>query len=418
MRSLHVFDHSLPHGSGYVYRSLGILDAQAAAGIETCMLTGPRQHSGETLVERVDGRLFFRTPDAPESGPPLVREVRRLARLRRRLDTVVQTLRPDIVHVHSPVLNALPLLRLLGRYRLPWVYEMRATWEDAAVSHGQASYMGPRYRVSRALETHVLRRADHVVTICDGLAREIAARGVPAERVSVVRNFIRGSGRTPPAVGPAAQAAPAYRIGYIGSLYGYEGLETLIDLATHPFVVENGIQITVIGGGPEEARLRELCASRGVADRVAFVGRVSNAQVRDWYRAFDLLVLPRKSIRLTELTTPLKPIEAMTHGCVVVASDIGGHREMVRDAETGYLFAAGDTDALAGTLARAYRARGDWPRIRLQAAQLVAAEFSETRASEIYADVYRRLVPAPAGRPASAVVPASTAGAAAAKPPS
>ena len=61
-----------------------------------------------------------------------------------------------------------------------------------------------------------------------------------------------------------------------------------------------------------------------------------------------MLVYPRLSMRLTELVTPLKPLEAMAQGRLVLASDVGGHRELIRDGETGTLFKAGTQ-------------RGSWP---------------------------------------------------------
>jgi glycosyltransferase involved in cell wall biosynthesis len=58
------------------------------------------------------------------------------------------------------------------------------------------------------------------------------------------------------------------------------------------------------------------------------------------------MVYPRISHRLTEMVTPLKPLEAMAQGTPVVASDIGGHRELIRDGETGFLYSPQETDAL------------------------------------------------------------------------
>ena len=94
---------------------------------------------------------------------------------------LAQRFRPDILHAHSPVLNALPALRVGRRLGMPVVYEVRALWEDAAVDHGTTTEGSVRYRASRALETFALRRADHVTTICEGLRGEIIARGIRAE---------------------------------------------------------------------------------------------------------------------------------------------------------------------------------------------------------------------------------------------
>jgi glycosyltransferase involved in cell wall biosynthesis len=64
----------------------------------------------------------------------------------------------------------------------------------------------------------------------------------------------------------------------------------------------------------------------------------------------DVLVYPRYSMRLTELVTPLKPLEAMAMGKPLIASDIGGHRELIREGFTGLLFKAGDVGSLTETI--------------------------------------------------------------------
>ena len=66
-----------------------------------------------------------------------------------------------------------------------------------------------------------------------------------------------------------------------------------------------------------------------------------------YYDLIDVLVYARHSMRLTELVTPLKPLEAMAQGRLFVASDVGGHKELIRDGETGVLFHAGDAGDLA-----------------------------------------------------------------------
>ncbi|MDF0678140.1 MAG: glycosyltransferase [Nitrosomonas sp.] len=57
-----------------------------------------------------------------------------------------------------------------------------------------------------------------------------------------------------------------------------------------------------------------------------------------YYDLIDVLVYPRLSMRLTDLVTPLKPLEAMAQGRVLAASDVGGHQELIRDNHNGILF--------------------------------------------------------------------------------
>ncbi len=153
MRILHVLDHSLPLQSGYVFRTLAILTHQRRRGWETFHLTTPKQTTAFRAHETVDDWDFHRTP--PIAGwadrVPVIREIAQMRATTRRLAEVAAEIRPDVIHAHSPVLNAVPALTVGRRLAIPVVYEVRAFWEDAGVSHGTCSEWGPRYRMTRAI---------------------------------------------------------------------------------------------------------------------------------------------------------------------------------------------------------------------------------------------------------------------------
>jgi glycogen synthase len=198
-----------------------------------------------------------------------------------------------------------------------------------------------------------MQRVDHIFTICEGLRRDILARGIPPDKVTVIPNavdiahFQLASPPDPALKHQLGLDTNARLLGFIGSFYAYEGLDLLLDalprlLQTHP-----DLRVLLVGGGPQEANLKAQAQRLGLADRVVFTGRVPHTEVNRYYDLIDLLVYPRHSMRLTELVTPLKPLEAMAQGRLLVASDVGGHRELIRDGETGRLFAAGNVEALA-----------------------------------------------------------------------
>jgi glycosyltransferase involved in cell wall biosynthesis len=124
--------------------------------------------------------------------------------------------------------------------------------------------------------------------------------------------------------------------------------------------------------------------------------------VQRYYELIDVLAYPRRSMRLTELVTPLKPLEAMAQGRMLVASDVGGHRELIRHGETGWLFRAGDAAALAGAIAEVLQGRAAWPEIARAARNFVETERTWARSVERYASVYQRLVRVPGGSTAVA----------------
>jgi glycosyltransferase involved in cell wall biosynthesis len=115
---------------------------------------------------------------------------------------------------------------------------------------------------------------------------------------------------------------------------------------------------------------------------------VPQAAVQGYYGLVDVLAYPRRSMRLTELVTPLKPLEAMAQGRMFVASDVGGHRELVRDGDTGTLFPAGSAGALVDAVERLLAQRAMWPAMRARARRFVEAERTWTRSVAGYAPVY------------------------------
>jgi PEP-CTERM/exosortase A-associated glycosyltransferase len=398
MRILHILDHSIPLHSGYSFRTLSILQQQRALGWETYHLTGPKQGDGGAQEETADGWHFYRTPASKHllAGMPGLAEIGLMGSLTRRIEQVARRTRPDVLHAHSPVLNVIPALRVGRRLGIPVVYEIRAFWEDAAVDHGTCIEGDLRYRLTRGLETYALNRVDAIATICEGLRGDIVARGIPAAKVTVIPNavdielFSAGT-QANPALRRALGLENAVVLGFIGSFYAYEGLAVL--LAAMPSILRQvpHARLLLVGGGPQEALLRELAADLNLSGHVVFTGRVSHDAVQRYYDLVDVLVYPRLPMRLTDLVTPLKPLEAMAQGRLLAASDVGGHRELIRDGETGVLFRAGDLHDLTAKVTGLLSAPDSWPGLRTAARRFVESERNWTASVSRYRPVYERL---------------------------
>jgi glycogen synthase len=371
IRTLHVLDHSIPLHSGYTFRTVALLREQRALGWETFQLTSPKH--GETSVpfEDVDGLRFYRTSVAKGTlaRVPVGKELALMKQLERRLEEVARDVRPDIIHAHSPVLNALPAIAVARKLAIPMVYEIRAFWEDAAVDHGSTTEGSLRYRATRKLETRAIEQADHVFTICEGLRADILARGTPADKVTVIPNAVDISSfnlASPPDARLLQKWGLTGKtvIGFVGSFYAYEGLDLLLEAL--PAIAEKrpDIRVLLVGGGPQETNLRQQAERLGLKDVVVFTGRVPHQEVSHYYDLINILAYPRHPIRLTELVTPLKPLEAMAQGQIFVASDVGGHKELVEHNKTGILFKAGDRQALAQAIVELLNNRQCWPELR------------------------------------------------------
>ncbi|MES2043047.1 MAG: TIGR04063 family PEP-CTERM/XrtA system glycosyltransferase [Pseudomonadota bacterium] len=395
MRVLHILDHGLPLHSGYTFRTRAILKAQMRAGWQVAAVTGPRHGAFDAEAETVDGIDFYRT-DPPARWPSPLGEWREIGAFARRIDQVVEAFQPDVLHAHSPVLDAMAALRVAKRRKLPLVYEIRAFWEDAAVGNGEGREGSWRYRMTRALETRAVNKADAVAVICEGLKRDLLARGVDAGKIIVSPNGVDLSLFGTPAPRDDALAGElglddAEVIGFIGSFYDYEGLDDLI--AAMPMLVTSRprAHLLLVGGGPAEEKLRAQAAASPVADHIRFIGRVPHDQVERYYGLIDILAYPRKRMRLTDLVTPLKPLEAMAQRRLVAASDVGGHRELIRDGQTGTLFPPDDPRAMARALAGLLADRGDWEARRNRGRAFVEAERDWARNVDRYAPVYQKL---------------------------
>ncbi len=178
-------------------------------------------------------------------------------------------------------------------------------------------------------------------------------------------------------------------ISFIGSFYRYEGLDLLVDAFAkiadkHPEAV-----LLLVGGGETDKELKAQIQALNIAHKVIMPGRIDHSRIAGVYSLVDILAYPRYAMRLTELVTPLKPLEAMAMGKAFVASDVGGHKELVHHNETGILFPAGNADALADSLDLLLK--NDDLKQRLQSCGLAWVKENRTwaKTTSVYEEIYR-----------------------------
>ena len=251
--------------------------------------------------------------------------------------------------------------------------------------------------MTRWLETRALQQADHVFTICEGLRSDIVRRGIPADKVTVIPNAVNIESFEPGGLPDAALKSRlgfqgTSLVGFIGSFYAYEGLDLLLEALPGILALRPDVRVLLVGGGPQDAALKAQVQRLGLTDKVVFTGRVPHGEVQRYYDLIDILAYPRHSMRLTELVTPLKPLEAMAQGRVLVASDVGGHKELIRHGETGMLFKAGSKDALAQAVTSLLATRDRWTDLREAGRRFVENERNWTASVAHYREVYASLV--------------------------
>ena len=398
LKILHILDHSLPLHSGYTFRTQNILNEQQKRGWSPVALTSPKHEASwkgpRQEKEDIGGVAYYRTGGLNPGVFPFESEIRLMMSLARRIEQVVKIEKPDVLHAHSPVLNVLPALWVGRKYGIPVVYEIRAFWEDAAVDHRTYSEDSWKYKMVRASETWACGKVRQVIVICNGLKADLASRGIPESKINAVFNGIDPddfhSSSADLETAKSLRLAGKKVLGFVGSFYRYEGLDLLIEAMAEVARARNDVSLLLVGGGEMEHELRSQVERCQLQDRVIFSGRVPHDEITKMYSLIDVLVYPRYSMRLTELVTPLKPLESMAMRKPLIASDIGGHRELIQNGQTGLLFKPSDVSALARAIEQLLDDTELRERLGQQGDTWVRQHHTWEKTTSIYSGIYSR----------------------------
>jgi len=350
-------DHSLPKSDGYAIRAKYLLEAQARAGHEVTVLTSPSQGAGATDTQ-ISGVNYHRSHYTMAQS--LIRALggKQLVFGRvitRHLARICAGSCFDVIHAHTPFTVALAALHVARRFELPLVYEKRNLWEESARTRGKWSGRWPLLQIARAVDRRTTRRATAVCTITNALRDRVLKQGISPSRVFVVGNGVDIAAFSPrPAPAELRERCAAggnFVIGFIGSFFSFEGLPLLINAFAGLHARYPAVRLVLVGDGEDRAKVEQLVVERELVECVWLAGRVPHAKVVEFYAAMDVLVYPRYRTMLTEMISPLKPLEAMAMGRCVIGSDVGGIKELIRNQETGLLFQAGSASDLEAKLA-------------------------------------------------------------------
>jgi PEP-CTERM/exosortase A-associated glycosyltransferase len=399
LKILHVVEHGITLNSGYGFRSLNIFWSQSKRGWQPVVLTFPEPHERDKGYWRQPEtlrtiRYYYRPLSEQRRLFPFFVFRRRMASLAKRIGEIAALEKPDLLHAHSPVLNGATALKVGRRLGIPLVYEIRSLWEEAAVAHGTYGYHSYQFKRIRTLESRICRNADQVVTISNGLKNHLVGRGIPSDKISIVSNGVELDTFT--TCEPDAEYQRIWKlagkeiVAYIGSFRRYEGLDLLIKAFAYLSKTRPESVLLLVGGGRLEAEseLKALVDRLDLREKVVMPGWLPPERIPGVYALTDVLVYPRTRIPLTEIVTPLKPLEAMAMGKSLIASDIGGHRELIRPGYNGLLFPAGSEAALAEAIARLLDDHGLRRRLGEQGAIWVSRERSWSKTTSLYAEIY------------------------------
>lgn len=398
MKVLHVLEYSRPNISGYSLRSDAIIRHQRKIGITTNQLTSQRYQDFKAMEEDVDGVVYLRTEKSTSvlTKIPFINYLLHINHLAKRIEKAVLVDKPDVIQTHSPMFNALAAVKVGKKYNIPVTYEVRALWEDAAVDTGKTTEGSFKYRMIKAIEQSAFEKVDAVSCICAGLKADIIKRNIPESKIFVtpnavdINNFVPSYQRDSE-LEQTFNLSGKKVIAFVGTFFKYEGLSYAIEAMKIIAKTRDDIHLLLVGAGNELDNLKQQVNQANLEQSVTFVGRVPFEQVSRYYSLADVMVFPRESIRLTELVTPLKPLESMAQFKPVIASDIGGHRELIADGKTGFLFEADNASALASKIIDVIDDKALLEKVSEQGLVFVREERNWLNTAKQYLPVYERL---------------------------
>lgn len=401
MRVLHVLDHSLPYLSAYSYRTSCVISRQRQLGVTPLVLTSPRHEAFNEECELFDGvehyRLrwpLFHFVLFPQSVPGL-RDTAFVSALAAGILRLARRAKVDLIHAHSPALNALAARRAARRLGIPWIYELRYYEHDAAVESGRMRCGSLGYRKAQWLEDRAVRRADAVVVNSLPLRAELVSRGVAPQKLFEALNGIDTQAFQP--LRPDADLIDRYDlagktvIGFVGSFYHYEGLDDLVSAMLYVLRERRDVKLLLAGSGEAEEALR-VRVPREWRGHFVFARAIEQEDVPRYYSVMDILVYPRRSTRLTELTTSTRPLEAMAMERAVIASGVGGMSELIRHGRTGFIVETDNPNTLAAWISRLVGNRAERREIGRNARAYVVEKRDWKCIASRYLEIYSHLL--------------------------
>ncbi len=374
-RVVYAVNHALPFSSnGYAVRTHGVAQALVEAGVDVIAVTRPGSpwdrpgfdEDGFKLEHRIDGVRYVHLREPSKAGKTLKTHTILATEA---FNELLRVFRPHAVMAASNWHNAMPAALAARQAGLPFFYEVRGFWEISRVSREPGWLGSVGYAQAVAGETAVARAAQRVFTINRLMRDELVQRGVALDTIDLVPNGFAGLPR--PNEGGVTRATLGIKskrvVGYVGSFSAYEGLEDLIEAVARLRVDGVDVALLLVGsstgsaglaleGCPESARYRALAGERGLGDRLVLPGRVSPQEAEAFYALLDVVVIPRRPLPVTEIVSPMKPLEAVAHGKRVLLSDVAPLADLadVCPAHFSY-FRKGDvsslTEELRGVLA-------------------------------------------------------------------
>jgi lipopolysaccharide/colanic/teichoic acid biosynthesis glycosyltransferase/glycosyltransferase involved in cell wall biosynthesis len=258
--------------------------------------------------------------------------------------------RPDVVYVyHPPGTVALPAMVARLVRGVPFVYDVQDLWPDTLAATGMLSDSRILGAVARVMDaTYGL--AAHVVVLSDGFRRRLTERGVPAAKVSVIRNWASEheiEHSEPGAARTALGLADSFNVVFAGAMGPAQALDAVLDAAS--LLGASPVRFVLIGSGMDRERLERRASELGLRN-VVFLPRRPQSEIGQVLAAADALLVHLKDDPLFEITIPSKTQAYLLAGKPILMGVRGDAATLVREAAAGMTFEPGDPAALASAV--------------------------------------------------------------------
>lgn len=399
MKVLHVLYQSLPHQSGSTTRSVHILRAQQEAGIDVAVISSPFQAgNGEVDVESVNGVDHYRTLPKLSlikgfSNSGIIRKIIKLSTLPYfvyRTYKLTKQLKPSLIHAHAMFYCAIAAVIAGKLCGIPCVYEVRSIW----YIHSNAGLGGLQQKIALMFERFILRRASGVVAISQGIKSNLA---YPRGDAVIIGNAIFAKDIDKDLVYKkidtvVAKDKNSLHFGYVGSVIELEGLDKVLEACE--ILEEKGYQFTFsIAGEGSHAKLLRRKLSGGRPRSVRMLGRLNREQVTGLYKDIDCVVNYRNAEQVAQMVTPLKPLEALSMGIPVIASDVLGIRELIPNNDLGVTYVRPESAIdLANAMAGFIESREHFKKSIDAGIQYVLSTRTWEANAQAYASLYKDLL--------------------------
>jgi len=366
----YVLHNSLPYASGgYATRGHGLATALFNNGYNVNIVTRPGfpldtkkelKSSDINSLQNIDGVEYHTILEPRRDKLPTFEYIQRASEA---LIEKFKVIKPSLVVAASNHLTALPALIAARKLGVPFVYEVRGFWEVTRISREPEFEQTEWYKLLCGFEALTATQADHVFTLTTPMAEELQSRGVNKDSITILPNSCNPERFEPTSrdVELAARlgiptTVPV--IGYIGTFVQYEGLEHLAEACG--ILKQKGVEfrLLVVGNentagndkGPISQKIMDVAAQYNFEEWLIMPGRIPHEEVEAYYSLIDIAPFPRKPQPVTEMVSPMKPLEAAAMKKAIVVSSVRALTDMIADGKNGLVFEKGNVEDFAEKL--------------------------------------------------------------------